>query len=471
MPCREPVPLRGARRWPILQKELQEVVLGRGFWAALLISVLLSGYSYVEAVKLYGRASRTALNSPELARGLSPLDGILVPSFGGLYLITSLLYPFVVIRTIGLEKQTGAVQLLLQLPYSLTELIAAKLTAALVAWTLLVLPCLAALALWMIQGGHLGGWETVNLVLGHCLFGLVTAGISLTAAATTESAASASIGAISVMAGFWVLDFASAGEDGLLKSLSGLSLTRELKSFERGLFSLSIVIGSLSAAFGLAILAGVWLRRDWSRVQKWVISVLVVGGTGLAILAAAEVRFYRDAAEDRRNSFRRADEAVLRTADGELMVRVFLLRSDPRAYDLERSVLAKLRRTMPRVSITYEDAGGNQFLSGQGSDYGKVIYSYNGNQTMSRSTNEEEILSIVFGLLGSARAPTKPAESPYPGYPLEVSSRPAEILFYYVLPTVVLCCWALVTGGWRAAKRTCLRIRPTDSSTKDRRTP
>ncbi|HVX09984.1 MAG TPA: ABC transporter permease [Pirellulales bacterium] len=454
-----------------MQKELQEVFLGRGFWAALLISVLLSGYSYIQAVKLYGQASQTAEHSPELARGLSPLDGILVPSFGGLYLIASLLYPFVVIRTIGVEKQSGAVQLLLQLPYSLGELIAAKLTAALVAWTILVLPCLMALVLWAIQGGHLGGWETANLLLGHCLFALVTAGISLTAAATTESAAGASIAAISVMAGFWVLDFASTGEDGLLKSLSDLSLTRELKSFESGLFSLSIVVGSLSAAFGLAILAGVWLRRDWSRVQKWPISVLTVAVTALAILAAAQLRFYRDAAEDRRNSFHHADEAVLRTADGRLIVQVFLLPSDPRAYDLERSVLAKLRRTMPCVSVNYEDAGGNRFLSGQGDDYGKVIYSYNDRQTMSRSTNEDEILSIVFELLGSTRTPTKPAECPYPGYPLEVSSRPAEILFYYVLPATVLCCWALAAGGWRIAKNVSPRMRSKDSSTRGRRNP
>jgi ABC-2 type transport system permease protein len=449
-----------------LRKELQEFLLGRGFWAALFMAVLLSGYSYVQAVKLYGQASQAAQNSPELGRGLSPLDGILVPSFGGLYLISSLLYPFVVIRTIGAEKQTGAVQLLLQLPYSLGEVIAAKLTAAIAAWSILLLPCLAAVGLWTVQGGHLAGWETANLVLGHFLFALVTAGISLVAAAATESSASASIAAIAVMSGFWVLDFASAGEDGLLKELSALSLTRELKSFESGLFSLNAAVGSLSAAAGLATLAGVWLRPAWLRVRKMAISVLVVSLTSLVIATAAQIRFYRDAAEDRRNSFAAADESLLRTIDSRLAIRVFLAPSDPRAYDLERSVLAKLRRTMPQVSIRYEDVNANPFLSGANDEYGNVFYSYDGRQAMSRSTSAEEVLNLVFQLAGLVRKPEEQLAPPYPGYPLVVGSRPGEIVFYYLMPAAVLCCWALTARGWRTAKHA-----PRPSSSNDRRIP
>ncbi|HWB07986.1 MAG TPA: hypothetical protein VG826_01990 [Pirellulales bacterium] len=449
-----------------MHKEIRGLFLGRGFWAALLIASFLSGYSYCQAVKLYSQASQAAQNSPELGRGLSPLDGILVPTFGGLYLISSLLYPFVVIRTIWAEKQTGGLQLLLQLPYSLGEVIAAKLAAAVVAWSMLALPCLAALALWTMQGGHLAGWETANLVLGHFLFALVTAGISLVAAATTESSASASIAAIAVMSGFWVLDFASTGEDGLLKELSALSLTRELKSFESGLFSLNVVVGSLSAAAGLSALAGMWLRPDWSRPRKMVISVLVIALTVLVIAATAQIRFYRDAAEDRRNSFAPADESLLRTIGGRLVIRVFLAPSDPRAYDLERSVLAKLRRTMPRVSIAYQDMGATPFFAGGSDEYGKVIYSYDGRQAMSRSTSAEEALNIVFGLAGLARKPEERSASSYPGYPLVVGSRPAEIVFYYLMPAAVLCYWTLAAGGWRTATQA-----PRPSSSNDRRNP
>lgn len=470
MHCREADLSRGAPRWPLLRKELDDILLGRGFWAALLIAVLLSGYSYIQAVQLYGQASQPAQNSPELARGLSPLDGIFVPSFGGLYLVTSLLYPFVVIRTIGAEKQTGGLLLLLQLPYSLGEVIAAKLAASVAAWSLLLLPCLAVVALWVIQGGHVAGWETANLVLGHFLFALVTAGISLLAAAASENPASASIAAIAVMSSFWVLDFASAGEDGLLKQLSAFSLTRELKSFESGLFSLNVVVGSLSATLGLAFLAGVWLRPDWSRARKRAIAVLVVALTALVIVAAAQIRFYFDAAEDRRNSFHRSDEALLRTIDGRLTIRVFLALSDPRAYDLERTVLSKLRRTMPHVSVAYEDVSATQFLSGGTDRYGEVTYSYHGRDATTRSTSEQEALNIVFGLAGLARQPDELA-SPYPGYPLVVGSRPAEILFYYLMPAAVLVCWALTAGGARTAVRGWLRRASKPSTSSQRRHP
>lgn len=450
MPCREPIALRGAPVRPLLKKELRELVLGRGFWAALVISGLLSGYSYVQAVTLYGQASQAAVNSPEFGRGLSPLDGILVPTFGGMYLVSSLLFPFVVIRTIAAEKQAGAFQLLVQLPYSAAQLLAAKLAAAIAAWAVLIGPSLVAAGVWKLQGGHLGGFETANLIVGHFLFALVIAGVSLVAASTTQSAASASIAAIGVTLGFWVLDFAAAGEQGLLKDMSGLSLTRVLKSFEAGVFSLALVIGSLAAAAGLTALAGVWLRPDWSPLRKTVNSLLVLSLTALATAGAAQIRFFRDAAEDRRNSFSRSDEALLRTLDGELLIRVYLAASDPRLHDLERSLFARLKRTVRRVSVVYEDIDAPRFAPSD-DDYGKVVYSYEGRQATSRSTSEEEVLPLVLQLAGLARKPES-GGAPYPGYPLVVSPRPAEVLYYYVLPAAVFGCWAVASGAWRIFK-------------------
>ena len=42
----------------------------------LLIMTPLTGYGFVEATRLFGEASGTALQFPELARGMAPLDGI-----------------------------------------------------------------------------------------------------------------------------------------------------------------------------------------------------------------------------------------------------------------------------------------------------------------------------------------------------------------------------------------------------------
>src|SRR5262249_13573239 len=83
-----------ARFRPLLMKELREVLGGRALWTMLLILCPLVGYSFVQAVSLFSEASAAARDQPQLGSGLSPLDGVLVPTFGALYLAVTLLFPF-----------------------------------------------------------------------------------------------------------------------------------------------------------------------------------------------------------------------------------------------------------------------------------------------------------------------------------------------------------------------------------------
>src|SRR5262249_61711334 len=115
-------------------------------------------------VSLYGEASESAQQSPVLAASLSPLDGVLVPTFGAAYVAVTLMFPFVAIRALGREKESGALRLLVQLPYRASTLIAAKLAAVLAAWALASIPMLSALVVWRLLGGHLSLPETANLI-------------------------------------------------------------------------------------------------------------------------------------------------------------------------------------------------------------------------------------------------------------------------------------------------------------------
>src|SRR5262245_6729092 len=162
----DPVKIQRARIAPLLGKELRDVFSGRALWTMLLILCPLVGYSFLQAVSLYGEASAAARDSPLLASGLSPLDGVLVPTFGGLYLAVTLLFPFVAIRTLGREKESGTLRLLIQLPYRVPTLIAAKLATICFAWLVAAIPALSALVLWKLVGGHLYPAETLNLLLG-----------------------------------------------------------------------------------------------------------------------------------------------------------------------------------------------------------------------------------------------------------------------------------------------------------------
>ena len=152
MPSPETFRVQGAPLQPLLVKEGWEILSGRALWTMLLLMCPLVGYSFFQAVSLYGEASAAGLQSPVLASSLSPLDGILVPTFGASYVAVTLLFPFVAIRVLGLEKESGALRLLVQMPYRSSTLVAAKLAAVLAAWVLSTVASLTALVIWRLLG-------------------------------------------------------------------------------------------------------------------------------------------------------------------------------------------------------------------------------------------------------------------------------------------------------------------------------
>src|SRR5258705_1307223 len=252
--------LRDAPVGPLLAKELWGVVSGRALWTMLLILCPLVGVSFSQAVSLYGEASAAARDAPAMASRRCTLDGVLVPTFGALYVAVTLLFPFVAIRTLGREKESSALRLLVQLPYRVPTLIAAKMTAIFGAWLAAVMPAASALAIWLALGGHLYLPETLDLLLGHLLYGLLVGAIALFSASISESSATAAIFALSFTIGSWVLDFALAGQPGVLEWISRLSLTQTLRGFEQGLLSAGLLLGVVTAICGFAALAAVWLH-------------------------------------------------------------------------------------------------------------------------------------------------------------------------------------------------------------------
>src|SRR3984893_9139056 len=244
---------------PLFVKELWEILSGGALWTMLLLMCPLVGYSFFQAVSLFGEASAAGLQSPVLANSLSPLDGVMVPTFGASYVAVTLLFPFVAIRVLGQEKESGALRLLIQLPYRASTLIAAKLVAVLAAWVLSSVPAFSALAIWRLLGGHLSAPETLNLLLGHLLYGLLVGAIAPFAASIPKSAATAAIVTLAFTIGSWVLDFTVAGHPGLLEWIARLSLTQVLPTFEQGRLSVRLIVGIGTAVCGFAALATVWL--------------------------------------------------------------------------------------------------------------------------------------------------------------------------------------------------------------------
>jgi ABC-2 type transport system permease protein len=428
------VPLR-----PLLAKELWQMLGGRALWTLLLLLCPLLGYSFIQAVSLYREASLAAVQSPVLAGMLSPLDGVLVPTFGAFYVAVTLLFPFVAIRVLGHEKDSGALRLLLQLPYPGPVLILAKLAAVVAAWLIAALPAFSALAAWVLLGGHLQAAETLNLLFGHFLYGLLVGAIALFAAAVSESAATAAILTLAFTIGSWVLDFTAAGRPDLLDFIAHLSLTQALRPFEQGLFSTSLVLGLVAATMAFAALAAIWLPTGVRIRRKLARSLLCLIAAAAMLGACTQLRGSIDVSADRRNSFPAADERALRTLREPLVIAVHLAPEDPRYADLRRNVLAKLERTLPNLTVRL--AGDRQNVLGSGEEtYGLVEYDYGGRRADSRSTSPREVLPLLYSLAGVTPPAPAPGED-YPGYPLVADADPSLAWFLGALPLLIAAIW------------------------------
>lgn len=424
----------------LLAKEWRELFASRSFWLLLLMIGPLVGHAFITAVGVYAEVSGTGGGPAALTQGVTPLDGILVPTFGAYDLAATFLFPFVAIRAIAAEKQSGALKLLLQLPGSLATKVAAKAIALEGGWLVTLLPGLIAIVLWKSYGGHLYALETLNLLLGHLLRAMLSAGIAVAAAALAENAASAAIVTLGFTVGTWALDFIAAGRGGFLQELAAYTPTATLRFFEQGLLRLNLFIAMLAISVAGFALATIWLHtgRSWRFRLLGTASLLLV--FAFVILGANGVRASWDTSQNRRNSFSRVDEAILRGIQQPLKITVVLSPEDPRLADYEQNVLRKLRRVLPRLEVDYAASGRTGLFERPEDHYGEIWYEMNGQKVMERSTIEEVVLEQIYKL-AAINPPSSSDEDVYGGYPLSVRARGASWIFYGLWPLLTIVSW------------------------------
>jgi len=451
--------------WLLFVKEVRELLVSRALWAMVLISAPLVGFSFIQAVRLYSQNSASAVKLPQLAVNQNPLDGIVIPVFGAVYLMNTFLFPFVAIRAIGNEKQSGALKLALQLPVGIYRVVGVKLAALFVGWTIALVPTISALLIWsLLLGGHLYWPELVSVFLGHWLYALVIAGVAFLAAALTESSATAAIVALAFTLASWILEFAGNVGTGLVRAVSAFSLSPALRGLEQGLIGSPTAVALGVLAFGFLALTVVWLPPGVTRREKLIRTGAVAGVAFQALLLAIQLPIYADVTENRRNSFNPADARALSHMAKELKIDVNLATNDSRFLDLQRNVLTKLQRTAPHVTINYAETSTSSLLGGtSGANYGTVIYTYGGKQGTSRATSPREVLPLIEALDGQTVVPDPmPA---YAGFPLVTSADGASVWFYAILPLLALAGWWYfqqppeVPGSVRTTTRVQLRGR------------
>ena len=428
----------------LLNKDLSELFSSRAYWLLLLIIGPLVGQGFITAVNAYAEASGIGGGPAALSQGLTPLDGILSPSLGAYDLAATLLLPFVVIRLVSAEKESGALKLMLQWPVTLGETLFAKLLAVGLGWLLAMLAGVGTLAMWTGYGGHLFAPETLNIFFGHFLRMLLTASLATAAAAILPGAANAAIVVLGFTVGTWVLDFISAGRGGILETVAAFTPIASLRSFERGLLRLDIVLViCVLTALGYVI-AGIWLHIGTSTRRRSAQSAIAVAVAAVLLVAAAQVHKSYDLSENRRNSFSRADEQALALIGKPLTITLYLAAEDPRLSDYQRNVITRLRRALPHLEVKYP-LEGRAGLFEAGNRYGEIVYEIGGKQSVSRSTTEEIVLETIYQLAGVT--PPMREENQFPGYPLPKRPVAAGWMFYFAWPLAIILAWYL--HSWR----------------------
>jgi ABC-type transport system involved in multi-copper enzyme maturation permease subunit len=431
----------------LLRKDIRELLASRAYWILLLIVGPLVGHGFVTAVNLYAEASGIAGGPAALAQGLTPLDGILVPTFGAYDLAATLLFPFVAIRMIAAEKESGAWKLMLQSPAGISEMLSSKALALMIGWAFAWLPGLLALILWKAYGGYIYAPETLNLLFGHLLRVSISAGVAVAAAAVMPGAANAAIVTLAFTLGTWALEFIAAGRGGLLQQLASFTPTAALRSFEQGQLRLSVVLVTCVLACAGFALAAIWMKFSLPLRQQ-VQRSLAIGAICAAIaIPAAKARAAWDFSEDRRNSFSQADEAALAHLREPLHITVNLAAEDPRLMDLERNILSKLRRILPKVEMDYASEG-RSGLFDSSKHYGEIWYEYNGQKVMSRSTTEPIVLETLYKL-ANVNAPAAASDSQFSGHPLAAKPTGVALAFYFIWPISICFFWWFDSKGNR----------------------
>jgi ABC-type transport system involved in multi-copper enzyme maturation permease subunit len=418
----------------LLAKDWRELLASRGWWVMLALMGPLVGVSFTSAMRTYIELSRAGGSGAGVGEAFSPLVGIWAPTFSACELAAAFLLPFVAIRVVAGDRQSGALKLELQHPLPSWVRIVTKASVLLGAWLIATLAPITAVLLWIANGGAIHWPELATLMLGHVLNAGLTIALAAAAAMVADHPSTAAILTLSVTVGTWVLAFVAAVQGGVWEIAARYTPAAMVADFQHGLLRVDALLVSLALiALGLA-LATVWTRTGVPVRRRWVESSLAGLVAAVLIAAGARTRGSWDLSESRMNSFAAADEQALRQITSPLRIEAHLAPEDPRRSDLERQALGKLRRLLPQLDVVYVAESGTGLFEQSDEHYGEIRYTLDGRTATSRATTVEGVLDTLYELSG-VRQQAAGIEV-FRGHPMTTAPRGVGWMFYGMWPAV-----------------------------------
>ena len=173
--------------WPVFKKEMRLYATSPIAYVVFFIFLAVMGWFFYQILSYFSMASMRSAMNPQMARDLNVTDSVMRPLFGNLSVILVLaLMPFITMRLLAEERQTGTIELLLTYPLRDWEVLLGKYLAVLGLYTLLlVLTLLYPLTLAYFARVE---WGTVlSGYIGMFLMGSAFLAIGLFASSLTAS--------------------------------------------------------------------------------------------------------------------------------------------------------------------------------------------------------------------------------------------------------------------------------------------
>ena len=431
------MPLRKTPFVWLLEKEWRELLTSRAWWVMLVLIGPLVGVSFISAVRTYAELSGYGGTSDGVGVAFSPLIGVWAPTFSACELAAAFLLPFVAIRVVAGDRQSGALKLELQQPMPVFLRVTAKALVLMAGWIIASAPTVLAVLLWRSYGGSVYPPELGTVVFGHLLNAGLTIALASAAASLTDHPSTAAIVTLSVTVGTWIINFIAAVQGGVWERVAGYTPTAMVAEFQHGLVRLDVLLtaGAL-VLFGLVV-AAIWMRIGVAVQRRLYESVGVGALAAAAIFACTFLTANWDFSENRMNSFAKPDQTMLERIREPLRIEAHLAAEDPRRVDLERQALSKLRRVLPKVQVQYIANTSTGLFEQTSQHYGEIWYDLGGRRAMSRMTTAEGVLETIYGLAGVA-APQESGDDIFRGHPLAVPPKRAGTVFYGIWPALVI---------------------------------
>jgi ABC-type transport system involved in multi-copper enzyme maturation permease subunit len=420
----------------LLRKEWRELMASRAWWVLLLLMGPLVGVSFINAVRTYAEASGLNGTAMGVGEAFSPLVGIWAPTFSACELAAAFLLPFVAIRVVSGDRQSGALKIELQHPMSTFSRVTAKAIVLVAGWLIASLAPFAAVVLWKSYAGNVYAPELATLIFGHLLNAGLTIALAAAMASVSDHPSTAAILTLSVTIGTWIVNFVAAVHGGIWERAAGYTPTAMVAEFQHGLIRLDVVLIASALVVAWLALAAIWMRLGVAVGRRLSDSAGLGALATATIVACTFVTASWDTSESRANSFPEADEAALEQIHAPLRIEAHLAPEDPRRADLEHRALSKLRRVMPTLQVRYISATSIGLFEQTSQQYGEIWYELGARKVMSRVTTAEGVLEAIYELAGMA-APVENDAAEFRGHPLAVPPKGAATVFYQLWPALI----------------------------------